>query len=98
MPWTLHVSWNACQGVLLGLPVSGLAMPSLFRLHLVGSDLATGGAFGLEGSLWNTVALGVMLCVVALVGARRRRATDGLGHDGAEGSQGTGFEKGQVGE
>ena len=98
MPWTLHVSWNVCQGMLLGLPVSGLAMPSLFRLRLVGSDLATGGAFGLEGGLWNTVALGVMLCSVALVGAWQRRATNGLGHDGAEGSQGTGFEKGQVGE
>ena len=97
MPWMLHVSWNACQGVLLGLPASGLAMPSLFRLRLVGSDLATGGAFGLEGSLWNTVALGAILSLVVVVGARRRRATDGLGHDGAEGSEGTGFEKGQVG-
>jgi len=92
MPWMLHLSWNASQGMLLGLPVSGLAIPSLFRLRLVGSDLTTGGAFGLEGSLWNTVALGVMLCLVALLGAWRRRATDGLGQDGAEGSQGTGFE------
>jgi membrane protease YdiL (CAAX protease family) len=91
MPWMLHVSWNACQGMLLGLPVSGLAIPSLFRLRLVGSDLATGGAFGLEGSLWNTVALGAMLCFVVLVGARRR-ATDGLGQGGAEGSQGTEFD------
>jgi len=79
MAWTLHFSWNACQGMLLGLPVSGLTVPSLFRLRLVGSDLVTGGAFGLEGSLWNTVAASVILSVVVFIGVRRRRTVAGPG-------------------
>jgi hypothetical protein len=78
MPWMLHFSWNVCEGMLLGLPVSGLAIPSLFRLRLVGTDLMTGGAFGLEGSLWNTVALSAILFVMLSIGvgrARQRRAS-----------------------
>lgn len=68
--WALHVAWNATLGMVLGLPVSGLRLPSVIRLDLAGSDLATGGRFGLEGSLWNTVALG--LIIVAVVGFRSR--------------------------
>ncbi len=68
--WALHAAWNATLGMVLGLPVSGLRLPSVIRLDLAGSDLATGGRFGLEGSLWNTVALG--LIIVAVVGFRTR--------------------------
>ncbi len=68
--WALHAAWNATLGMVLGLPVSGLRLPSVIRLDLAGSDLATGGRFGLEGSLWNTVVLGLILVVVVAFRSR----------------------------
>jgi len=68
-PWLLHVAWNATQGLVLGLPVSGISIPSVFHLKLTGSPLATGGSFGPEASLWNTAAVVVILIPVAVKGA-----------------------------
>ena len=72
--WALHVAWNATLGMVLGLPVSGLRLPSMLRLELGGSDLATGGQFGPEASPWNTVALG---CILVAVLALRTRLFSG---------------------
>jgi membrane protease YdiL (CAAX protease family) len=50
-----HLSWNFFQGPLLGSKVSGLSMPSLLQLQTTGDQLVTGGDFGLEGSILNTL-------------------------------------------
>lgn len=54
-PIGLHLMWNVMSGPLLGYEVSGYK-PSHTVLTVVGTGpwLLTGGAFGIEGSLWMT--------------------------------------------
>lgn len=47
----LHAAWNFTQGYVFGIPVSGLATPSLVKSEMSGSAWMTGGAFGLEASV-----------------------------------------------
>jgi membrane protease YdiL (CAAX protease family) len=47
----LHFTWNLCQGPVLGIPVSGLVLPSLISSQIQGPELISGGQFGLEASL-----------------------------------------------
>jgi membrane protease YdiL (CAAX protease family) len=57
--WALHLCWNAGLAT-LGLPVSGiLVTPPLSALGFTGAraGLLSGGAFGPEGALPNTIAL-----------------------------------------
>ncbi len=53
----LHSAWNFVQGVVLGFEVSGLEMISMLEVETKGSDLLTGGAFGVEGSIFSLVVL-----------------------------------------
>ncbi|RMH69656.1 MAG: CPBP family intramembrane metalloprotease [Gemmatimonadetes bacterium] len=53
----MHVTWNFVQGPLLGFEVSGLELHALYNPTLHGSDLLTGGKFGLEGSILLTVLM-----------------------------------------
>lgn len=54
-PLSLHFFWNFIQGPVLGYKVSGAATASLLSVNTTGPDLMTGGAFGFEASLVNTV-------------------------------------------
>ena len=55
-PIGIHFAWNVISGPLLGFPVSGLIpRHSLLRVTGSGSALVTGGAFGMEGSIWMGV-------------------------------------------
>ncbi len=71
-PTALHFGWNAAQGPLLGLPVSGMKMDGFIRLHAAETTPAwlTGGDFGLEASLVVT-GLEVAMIGVFLVLLRR---------------------------
>ncbi|MEJ8304773.1 type II CAAX endopeptidase family protein [Saccharibacillus sacchari] len=55
----LHFAWNSCVS-LLGIPVSGIDSAGLFEVRLAGSDLLTGGAFGIEASI-VPVVVGLLL-------------------------------------
>lgn len=56
----LHFAWNAVQGALYGLPVSGISFrQSLLQFQVSGPELWTGGKFGLEGGLLGVI--GVLL-------------------------------------
>jgi membrane protease YdiL (CAAX protease family) len=57
IPIGIHVVWNVFSGPVLGHEVSGLALPkSLFRTVDRGPDLLTGGPFGIEASVFLTLA------------------------------------------
>ncbi|MBZ5857232.1 CPBP family intramembrane glutamic endopeptidase [Flavihumibacter profundi] len=56
----LHFAWNFFQGPVLGYEVSGLDLPSILTQSIGTNTLLTGGAFGFEGSLINTI-----LCTLA---------------------------------
>ena len=56
LPISFHMSWNFAQSWLWGFDVSGIEIENqLFVVTPTGSDLITGGGFGLEGSILSTV-------------------------------------------
>lgn len=61
-PLALHFSWNFFQGPIFGFEVSGTNTDSLISHTIHGSELLTGGKFGLEGSL-----LATGLCSIAII-------------------------------
>lgn len=68
LPIGLHIGWNYAQ-VVFGTPVSGttrLTEAAWFRGELVGSELLTGGAYGVENSL-VCIALIVVVTAAGLV-------------------------------
>jgi len=67
----LHVTWNLVQGPLMGIPVSGLVLPSLIISEINGPVLITGGNFGLEGSVIQGVLL--LVCNMAVWYLNERR-------------------------
>ena len=70
-PVGIHVAWNLTQ-VLVGLPVSGLAVPvRLVRTSVTGNVLVHGGGFGPEGGLLG-LGMTVVGCVVTAAYGRRR--------------------------
>jgi membrane protease YdiL (CAAX protease family) len=73
LPMAFHFSWNVVQGAVFSYPVSGLQSEGLLLTSTVGNPLLTGGAFGPEGGLFSTVALGLALLLL-WVWHRRARA------------------------
>jgi hypothetical protein len=56
LPISLHLSWNLAQSWLWGFDVSGIKIDNnLFVVTQTGTDLFTGGEFGLEGSILSTI-------------------------------------------
>ena len=62
-PIAMHFTWNFFQGVVFGFGVSGTVHPGLLSHTRTGSDLLTGGLFGLEGSIVITPLLIISLFI-----------------------------------
>lgn len=71
-----HSIWNLVQGNFYGLPVSGIdAGGSVFRFELAENmDLWTGGVFGLEGSLSETIVMVIVIAAVVFIPKKRKNA------------------------
>jgi membrane protease YdiL (CAAX protease family) len=68
LPWGIHFAWNAALGLVFGLPVSGLTdFAVIVRTHARGPRWATGGAYGIEGSLVGTIVILVGFVPVVLL-------------------------------
>lgn len=63
----LHFAWNFFQGPILGFSVSGLEIPSLLTQSVGKNNLLTGGSFGFEGSLLNTILCSIAILMLTLV-------------------------------
>lgn len=50
-----HFTWNTLQGVVLGMPVSGLDIPGIFTTQFAQNNLLNGGMFGIEGGILTTL-------------------------------------------
>jgi len=66
LPIGMHFAWNFLMGYALGLPVSGLVIPTaVLKTEARGSVWLTGANYGPEGSLLATVAIvGATFCVL----------------------------------
>jgi hypothetical protein len=77
-PWALHFAWNFVMGPVLGVPVSGLVLPSLLRAGYapasVPGELLSGGAFGFEGGLLASAAVVAAIIGVLIWKGRPERA------------------------
>lgn len=58
----IHFGWNFAQGILLGYKVSGLDTARVLIAKPVGQAYLSGGSFGIEGSVFCTLILSVLLC------------------------------------
>jgi membrane protease YdiL (CAAX protease family) len=59
-----HTIWNFVQGNVIGVPVSGIPIPSIFKMNAnENMSIINGGVFGLEGGIPVTVIL-VTGCVI----------------------------------
>lgn len=68
IPIGIHIAWNVFSGPVLGHEVSGLVLPvTIMKTVDPGPDLLTGGAFGIEASIFMTLA---ELGAIAFVGWR----------------------------
>lgn len=74
-PLALHFSWNFFQGPIFGFEVSGTNSDSLISHTIQGSELLTGGKFGLEGSLLATVLCSIAIIIFWIVYQKQEIAT-----------------------
>jgi uncharacterized protein len=58
LPYAIHLGWNVGIGFVLGLPLSGLDLASLWTTGVGGSDFILGGGYGPEGGLLTTFLFG----------------------------------------
>lgn len=71
LPIGVHTGWNFCLANIAGLTVSGITLSTrVFETKLAGEVLWTGGEFGLEASVVNTLVWSVFCAVFALMRPR----------------------------
>ncbi len=68
-----HFSWNFFQGPILGSRVSGMSLPSLLQTEIKGDLMITGGDFGLEGSILNTLVSVITILILIWAFTRKYR-------------------------
>lgn len=52
-----HFTWNVFQGLIFGMPVSGITVSGLLSTEFSGNNIINGGGFGIEGGLLSTIVL-----------------------------------------
>ena len=50
-----HFTWNVFQGIIYGMPVSGLSIPGIITTHFTRDNILNGGGFGIEGGILTTL-------------------------------------------
>jgi membrane protease YdiL (CAAX protease family) len=55
LPYGIHLAWNVGTGMVVGFPLSGFGVVSLWTAHISGNPEILGGAYGPEGGLLGTL-------------------------------------------
>jgi hypothetical protein len=71
LPIGIHFGWNFIQAGVFGPNLSGHEVESLLQSRLSGPELLSGGALGVEGSVF-TLTLCLLVSFVFLIRVRRR--------------------------
>lgn len=50
-----HFTWNSFQGLVFGMPVSGINVTGMITTHFTANNFITGGIFGIEGGILTTL-------------------------------------------
>lgn len=50
-----HFTWNSFQGLVFGMPVSGINVTGMITTHFTADNFITGGIFGIEGGILTTL-------------------------------------------
>lgn len=81
LPIAIHFAWNMLLGPVLGLTISGTGALGLGWdvFELVGPEIFTGGAFGIEGGLIVTLTTAILAMILMLIFARQRASQRGQG-------------------
>jgi len=66
-PIGLHFAWNFFEGAVFGSRVSGVEIPSVFKIETAGGEWLNGGAFGFEASLVATTVISVCIVLVHFI-------------------------------
>jgi membrane protease YdiL (CAAX protease family) len=67
LPIAFHMSWNFCQSWLWGFDVSGIEITDhFFVMTPTGSEVLSGGEFGLEGSVATTIVFAALIAWLLL--------------------------------
>jgi hypothetical protein len=79
LPYAIHFGWNAGLGMVLGFPLSGIDIGSLWTSHTTNADLIVGGSYGPEGglvatSIFSVTALTIRSMRTIQVSSRLRAA------------------------
>lgn len=73
-----HSFWNFIMGIILGVEVSGLMLPTSVWITQIqaGKDLYTGGKFGFEGGLVVTIVMVIACALLVIYRDKIRTALD----------------------
>ena len=50
-----HFTWNSFQGLVFGMPVSGINVTGMITTHFTADNFITGSIFGIEGGNLTTL-------------------------------------------
>jgi membrane protease YdiL (CAAX protease family) len=64
LPYAIHAGWNVGLGMVLGYPLSGIDIGSLWTSQTSGADIIVGGQYGPEGGFLATLIFGGTAIVV----------------------------------
>jgi len=72
-PIGLHFGWNFAEDFVFGVRISGhAARPAIVEGTLTGSSLWTGGAYGLESSIWAIGIAAILSAALIAIAIRSR--------------------------
>jgi len=73
LPIGLHFGWNFAEDFIFGVRMSGhAARPAIVDGTMTGSPFWTGGAYGLESSIWAIGMAAILSGVLIAIAIRRR--------------------------
>jgi membrane protease YdiL (CAAX protease family) len=64
MPYGLHLGWNVGLGFVLGYPLSGIKIDSLWTTTAYGPQWLVGSAYGPEGGIIGTIVFAIAAIVI----------------------------------